>query len=257
MARTPEAPDLTIKKSFPRYALEVFLRGLVIIWLQMQLVGFVFYMLWHNTSVGFREFMFRDFIDFWEEWDWYIKWQLTPEWLQWIWSIPTWQEPLPWIIIALLLMLYVWSNRGLPSLKFKVPRTYKTKADNPYNSSHSKAGGKASDDEFGFDPSAFGGSSSKESAEVKTLKNKLQKMAHEIQVAEQRAAQAEQRAKNSSPTMTLKSAQDLFEIEPPYTAAELKKRRMDLLKKVHPDTGGSNMMAKMVNEAYELLKKSL
>lgn len=70
-------------------------------------------------------------------------------------------------------------------------------------------------------------------------------------------AQAEQKAQNISPTMTLKSAQDLFDIKPPYTAAELKKRRMDLLKKVHPDTGGSNMVAKMVNEAYDLLIKSL
>lgn len=53
---------------------------------------------------------------------------------------------------------------------------------------------------------------------------------------------------------TEKQALDFFELSKPYTLDELKKRRMDLLKKVHPDQGGSNMMARMVNEAYELLK---
>lgn len=53
---------------------------------------------------------------------------------------------------------------------------------------------------------------------------------------------------------TEKQALEFFELSKPYTLEDLKKRRMELLKKVHPDQGGSNMMARMVNEAFELLK---
>jgi hypothetical protein len=53
---------------------------------------------------------------------------------------------------------------------------------------------------------------------------------------------------------TEKEALELLGLSKPYTAANLKKRRMEMLKKVHPDQGGSNMMARLVNEAYEILK---
>lgn len=56
---------------------------------------------------------------------------------------------------------------------------------------------------------------------------------------------------------TEKQALELFEMAKPYTLDQLKKRRMELLKKVHPDQGGSNMIARMVNEAFELLKSRL
>lgn len=55
-------------------------------------------------------------------------------------------------------------------------------------------------------------------------------------------------------TLSEKQALELFEMKKPYTLDELKKRRMDLLKKVHPDQGGSNMMARLVNDAFEVLK---
>jgi len=62
------------------------------------------------------------------------------------------------------------------------------------------------------------------------------------------------KSKFSSSVTTEKEALEILEMKKPFTAAQLKKRRMELLKKIHPDTGGSNMMTRMVNEAYELLK---
>lgn len=60
--------------------------------------------------------------------------------------------------------------------------------------------------------------------------------------------------KTANAINTEKEALELFELAHPFTAAKLKSRRMELLKKVHPDQGGSNMMARFVNEAYDLLK---
>lgn len=51
------------------------------------------------------------------------------------------------------------------------------------------------------------------------------------------------------------TALQIMEMTEPFTQQALKKRRTALLKKVHPDTGGSNTFAQMVNEAYDLLKK--
>lgn len=95
-----------------------------------------------------------------------------------------------------------------------------------------------------------GGASGQSSAELEAMKAKLK-------AAEERARRAEQKGAKNEKFMTMEAALELFELPSAYTAAELKKRRMDLLKKVHPDTGGSNMMAKMVNEAYELLKSKI
>lgn len=169
MAKTPEAPDLTIRKSFLRFVIEGILRAIIGTWLFAQAIGFIFYLMWHNFSIGAREFMFRRYINVWDEHGYAIQNELTPPWLQWIWSIPTWQDVWPWVVIAALIALYVWGNRNLPSLNVRVPRTYKTKADNPYNSKRGKAGNAASDDEFEFDPSAFAESSKGEkSGETKT-----------------------------------------------------------------------------------------
>lgn len=155
MVKTPKAPDLVVTKSLPRFFVEQLIKVIIITWLHAQAVGIIFYLLWHNSSHAFREFMFRDYIDFWQRWRFDIQTEFTPTWLQWIWSIPTWQDVWPWVVIGLLVALYIWGNRSLPSLKFKVPRTYRMKADNPYSPKHGKAGSTASDDEFGFDPSAF------------------------------------------------------------------------------------------------------
>jgi len=157
MVRTPEPPELRINKSFPRYALELIIKICVVTWLYMQAVGLFFYLVWHNSAVAFREFMFRDFIDYWDKWGGYIQFELTPEPAQWIWSIPTWQDWWAWVIIAVLTALYIWGNRGFPSLNFKVPRTYKMAGDNPYSSKrHTDERSPEGDDDFTFDPSAFG-----------------------------------------------------------------------------------------------------
>ena len=51
-----------------------------------------------------------------------------------------------------------------------------------------------------------------------------------------------------------KHALELFELSKPFSMEQLRTRRMEMLKKVHPDQGGSNMMARLVNEAYDVLK---
>ena len=58
----------------------------------------------------------------------------------------------------------------------------------------------------------------------------------------------------SAPSNAMSDALDLFELKQPYTLEQLKKRRKELMLRVHPDHGGSNMMARMVNEAFDLLK---
>ena len=49
-------------------------------------------------------------------------------------------------------------------------------------------------------------------------------------------------------------ALEVLDLKKPFTQAELKKRRAGLLQKIHPDQGGSAMMTRMVNDAYDLLK---
>lgn len=53
---------------------------------------------------------------------------------------------------------------------------------------------------------------------------------------------------------TEKQALEVLGLPPSFTLDQLQKRRMELLKKVHPDQGGSNLMARLVQESYELLK---
>lgn len=79
------------------------------------------------------------------------------------------------------------------------------------------------------------------------------------QRSQQNEGKQEQHQRQSSERFTdsglsEKQALELFELTRPYTLEKLRARRMELLKKVHPDQGGSNMMARMVNEAYEVLK---
>lgn len=248
MARVSEPPDLGVRKSLLRFVVEAILKGIILIWLYAQAFGFGFYMIWHYSNVSFREFMFRDYINLW---DIYSRDIFPP----WFFEIPTWKDPLPWVIIALLLIAYIRGNRGFPSLNFSVPRYGRRRSGDPYKKPNGQKSDSHTDDDFAFDPSAFGEPSPNDSQEVKTLKLKLEKMARDMRAAEQRAHQAEQTTSHGGSKMTLQSALDLFEMSPPYTAEALKKRRMDLLKKVHPDTGGSNMIAKMVNEAYDLLKE--
>ncbi len=48
-------------------------------------------------------------------------------------------------------------------------------------------------------------------------------------------------------------ARDIFQVGKQYTRSELKAKRRSLLKKYHPDAGGSVEMAQKINMAYDLL----
>lgn len=151
MARTPEPPDLRVKKSLLRFCAEIILRVIILTWLYAQAIGFLFYMIWHNSSVAFREFMFRDFINLWQN---YSR-GIFPSWFL---AIPTWKDPLPWIILGLLIAAYFWGNRGLPRLNFKVERYHQNTKTNYDARPQFKSGNEGidmPDDDFAFDPSAF------------------------------------------------------------------------------------------------------
>jgi hypothetical protein len=65
------------------------------------------------------------------------------------------------------------------------------------------------------------------------------------------------RNNNEYKSTDLKDALELFELSQPYSLKDLQKRRKQLLLRVHPDHGGSNMMARMVNDAFDLLKSKI
>lgn len=50
------------------------------------------------------------------------------------------------------------------------------------------------------------------------------------------------------------AALELLGMKSPFTQEELKAQRNKMLLKVHPDQGGSDMLVKMVNDAYNTLK---
>ena len=50
-------------------------------------------------------------------------------------------------------------------------------------------------------------------------------------------------------------AEALFGMTGSYTVEQLRHRRRDLMKKCHPDEGGSNHMAQEINAAYDILEK--
>lgn len=53
-----------------------------------------------------------------------------------------------------------------------------------------------------------------------------------------------------------KDALELYELQKPFTTKDLKARRNQLLQGTHPDRGGSTLMARLVNEAFEILRES-
>ena len=57
------------------------------------------------------------------------------------------------------------------------------------------------------------------------------------------------------PKTPFDEAKALFSVELPYTTTEIKRKRNALIKKYHPDLGGSEEMCKKINEAYTLLLK--
>ena len=86
---------------------------------------------------------------------------------------------------------------------------------------------------------------------------KEQKAQHKTK-ARPEADHKRQRAKKPAPppkTGVLAEALELFELEQPYTKADLKKRRKQLLAKTHPDAGGSAFLFKQVENAHEVLQR--
>lgn len=57
------------------------------------------------------------------------------------------------------------------------------------------------------------------------------------------------------PRTELERAEELFGVTAPYTRGQLRDARNKLLKRHHPDLGGSEELAKRINAAYELLVK--
>lgn len=60
---------------------------------------------------------------------------------------------------------------------------------------------------------------------------------------------------NSKTQSEFDLAKEMFGLEIPYTEKELRRRRNVLIKKIHPDAGGTVEDAVKINEYYELLKK--
>jgi len=84
--------------------------------------------------------------------------------------------------------------------------------------------------------------------ELSDIKEQLRRM------SDAKPAQPPPKSSFTGSITTEKEALELFEMSKPFTSVELKKRRNGLLQKIHPDKGGSGMMVRLVNDAYEILK---
>lgn len=66
-----------------------------------------------------------------------------------------------------------------------------------------------------------------------------------------------QGGKSSEKTLSVKEAQEMLGLADHYTQAQVKEAYHRLMKKIHPDQGGSKYMAAQLNQAKELLMKEL
>lgn len=65
----------------------------------------------------------------------------------------------------------------------------------------------------------------------------------------------EKQSPDSATSSDRKEALEVLGLTDPFTQAELKKKRGDLLKKNHPDLGGSAVLTRVINWAYDTLKE--
>lgn len=65
----------------------------------------------------------------------------------------------------------------------------------------------------------------------------------------------DKKEEDKKPKSPFDDAKALFNVELPYTKTDIKRIRNELIKKYHPDLGGSEEMCKKINEAYTLLLK--
>ncbi|MBP3622419.1 MAG: J domain-containing protein [Lachnospiraceae bacterium] len=65
------------------------------------------------------------------------------------------------------------------------------------------------------------------------------------------------RKKSDEKTFSLDSAKEMYGVVTPFTEAQLKKKYRELVKKHHPDQGGTALMFSKVQSAYEILLKSV
>lgn len=57
--------------------------------------------------------------------------------------------------------------------------------------------------------------------------------------------------------MSLKEAREMFELSEKYTKDDVKKAYHRLIKKIHPDTGGSKYLSSQINMAKDILLKNI
>lgn len=111
MARIPNPPDLGQNQSFFGWLLEQIIRLVLGTWLLCQAIGFIFWSIWNLSAHGFREFMFRGYIDLWQNHSWRLP--------DWVGYIPTWQTP--WIWVALILFIIWWNRRRIKTPSRSTP----------------------------------------------------------------------------------------------------------------------------------------
>lgn len=151
MARIPERPELGRKQNLLFWLIERVVKMLIGTWVMFQVIGIIFWAIWHISSHDFREFMFRGYINYWDKWGYYIMTELTPSWLQWIWYLPTWKSPITWIILVGGLIVW-WFWQAIKSrISFPSIRDYFPRSQSPAQAKPHKKEKPPKDDSFEFD----------------------------------------------------------------------------------------------------------